>query len=196
MNLYGMAKTTLLPLTRALFDVRTVGEARVPQTGPLVVAANHRSYLDPPLLGTYFPRTINFMAKRELFRIFGLGWLIAQWHAFPVDRDRADLGSIRRALKILKDGGVVGIFPEGTRNLAGEAQARGGAVLLAATARCPIVPVALVNTHLAVRRLRSSKVEVRIGEPMMLQGSRQKPTKMEIEEWTKSLTEAIDRLAS
>ena len=196
MNLYDLAKTTLLPTTRFLFDVRVTGTERVPADGGLVVAANHRSYLDPPLLGTWFPRTINFMAKQELFRIFGLGWLITQWHAFPVDRDRADLASIRRALRILKDGGVVGIFPEGTRNLAGEAKARGGAVLLAATAGCPVVPVALVNTQVAMRRLRSSKVEVRIGEPMLFQGSRQKPTKTEIEQWTEELTRAIDRLAS
>src|SRR5207237_9825376 len=127
--------------------------ARRREDGPLVVAATHRSYLDPPLLGTWFPRTVHFMAKKELFDIFGLSWLIRHVHAFLVDRERADLSSFRRALHILKDGGVVGIFPEGTRNIAGEAKARGGAVLLASTAACPIVPVALVNTNLAVRRL-------------------------------------------
>jgi len=136
------------------------------------------------------------MAKRELFNIFGVSWIIRQWHAFPVDRDSADLGAIRRALRILKEGGVVGIFPEGTRNLDGEAKARGGAVLLAATARCPLVPVALVNTQVAARRLRASKVEVRIGEPITLQGSERKPTKVEIERWTQELTDTIDRLAT
>lgn len=196
MSLYDLAKVILRPSTRLLFDARVTGEERVPAQGPLVVAANHRSYLDPPLLGTWFPRTIHFMAKRELFRIFGVAWIIRQWHAFPVDRDSADLGAIRRALRILKEGGVVGIFPEGTRNLDGEAKARGGAVLLAATAGCPLVPVALVNTQLAMRRLRASKVEVRIGEPIRLQGSERKPTKAEIERWTQELTETIDRLAT
>ncbi len=195
MSPYALAKTILEPLTKTLFDARVTGADRVPATGPLVVAANHRSYLDPPLLGTWFPRTIHFMAKRELFKIVGLGWFISQVHAFPVDRDRADLAAFRQALRILKDGGVVGIFPEGTRNLAGEAKARGGAVLLAATANCPIVPVALVNTALAVRRLRASKVEVRIGEPIRLQGSGRKPTKNEIETWTSELSQTIDRLA-
>lgn len=196
MNLYDIAKTILRPMTAALFAANVSGEERVPPNGPLVVAANHRSYLDPPLLGAWFPRTIHFMAKQELFRIAGLSWLIKRWHAFPVDRDRADLGSIRRALHILKDGGVVGIFPEGTRNIDGDVKARGGAVLLAATAGCPLVPVALVNTQNAVRRLRASKVEVRIGEPMALQGSGRKPTKTEIEQWTVALTRAIDTLAS
>ena len=196
MSPYELAKAILLPLTSTLFAARVTGAENVPADGPIVVAANHRSYLDPPLLGTWFPRTIHFMAKKELFSIFGVSWFIRQWHAFPVDRDRADLSSIRRALHILKEGGVVGIFPEGTRNLDGEAKARGGAVLLAALAGCPIVPVALVNTQNAVRRLRASKVEVRIGEPIRLQGSQRKPTKAEIERWTDELTKTIERLAS
>jgi len=196
MSLYQIAKTILRPTTALLFAAHVSGAERVPADGPLVVAANHRSYLDPPLLGTWFPRTIHFMAKKELFGIVGVGWIIRQWHAFPVDRERADLGSIRRALHILKEGGVVGIFPEGTRNLDGEAKARGGAVLLAATAGCPIVPVALINTHVAARRLRASKVEVRIGEPMRFQGTQRKPTKTEIDRWTQELTATIERLAT
>jgi 1-acyl-sn-glycerol-3-phosphate acyltransferase len=195
MDLYDVAKVILRPATAALFAVRATGAEHVPLDGPIVVAANHRSYLDPPLLGTWFPRTIEFMAKRELFEIAVLGWILRQWHAFPVERERADLSAIRRALHILKHGGVVGIFPEGTRNLDGEAKARGGAVLLAATAACPVVPVALVNTQYAVRRLRASKVEVRIGEPVRFQGSQRKPTKAEIERWTQELTQTIDRLA-
>lgn len=196
MSLYGVAKAVLLPSTSLLFAARVTGVENVPRDGPLIVAANHRSYLDPPLLGTWFPRTVHFMAKKELFAIPGLGWIIRHVHAFPVDRDRGDVSSIRRALHILKDGGVVGIFPEGTRNVAGEAKARGGAVLLAATAGCPVVPVALVNTQYAVRRLRASKVEVRIGQAMKFQGSQRKPTKPEIERWTEELTATIDRLAN
>jgi len=195
-SLYSLTKDVLRPLTRTAFAVRVTGTENVPRDGGLVVAANHRSYLDPPLLGTWFPRTIHFMAKHELFKIFVLGRLIKAVHAFPVDRDRADVAAIRQALRIIKGGDVVGIFPEGTRNLAGEAQARGGAVLLAATAHCPIVPVALVNTQFAVRRLRASKVEVRIGEPIVLQGSERKATKAEIERWTADLSQRIERLAA
>lgn len=195
MNLYGLAKTILRPLTKALFAARVRGEEHVPATGPIVVAANHRSLLDPPLLGAWFPRTIQYMAKRELFSIPVLSWFITQWHAFPVDRDRADLGAIRQALRILKDGGVVGIFPEGTRNLDGAVKARGGAILIAATAGCPVVPVALVGTQYAARRLRASKVEVRIGEPVRFEGTARKPTKTELERWTAELTQTIDALA-
>ena len=182
------------PLTRALFDVKVSGEQNVPAVGPLVVACNHRSYIDPPMLGTWFPRTIHFMAKQELFKIPILGSLISAVNAFPVNRDTGDIGSMRRALRILKEGGVLGIFPEGTRNVSGEAGYKGGAVLLAATAHCPIVPVALLHTELAVRRLRAAHVEVRIGEPMTLQGSSRKASKAEIEQWTGQMEAAIGRL--
>jgi 1-acyl-sn-glycerol-3-phosphate acyltransferase len=193
-TVYDAAKAVLRPLTAFLFAARARGVDRVPATGGLVVAANHVSYLDPPMLGTWFPRTIHFMAKRELFSIPVLSWAIRAVNAFPVDRERADLASIRRALHILRDGGVVGIFPEGTRNLAGDAKARRGAVLLAVTAGCPVTPVALVGTRGAARRLRASKVEIRIGEPMRFQGSAEKPTKIEMDRWTDELTDAINAL--
>ncbi len=196
MSLYEFCKSVLRPTTRAAFAVSVSGTENVPATGPLVVAANHRSFLDPPLLGTWFPRTVHYMAKEELFKIPVLGWFISAVHAFPVSRNEADIGAIRRALRILKEGGVVGIFPEGTRNKAGDAKAKGGAVLLAVTAHCPVVPVALLRTDQAVKRLRGSHVEVRIGAPITFQGSERKATKIEIEAWTDELTERIAGLAT
>ncbi|MBV8172080.1 MAG: 1-acyl-sn-glycerol-3-phosphate acyltransferase [Candidatus Eremiobacteraeota bacterium] len=196
MSLYDLVKAVLRPSTRALFDVKVSGEDNVPSEGGLVVAANHRSYLDPPLLGTWFPRTIHFMAKEELFRIPVLGRGIAAVHAFPVTRDAADIGSVRRALRILKEGGAIGIFPEGTRNVSGDAKHKGGAVLLASSAHCPVVPVGLVRTALATKRLRASHVEVRIGTPMVFQGSARKATKAEIDAWTAQVADAIEKLTS
>jgi 1-acyl-sn-glycerol-3-phosphate acyltransferase len=190
-SLYGLIKVSLRPLTALFFDAKVVGAENVPMTGPLVVASNHVSYWDPPVLGTWFPRTIHFMAKRELWKMGPLGALISAVHAFPVDRESADVGAIRHALRVLKDGGVVGIFPEGRRNQSGDAQARNGAVLLAATARCPVVPVALIGTNVASKRLRGSHVEVRIGEPLRFQGSERKPTKNEINAWTQVLAAKI-----
>jgi len=195
-SLYEFVKAVLRPITRAAFDVTVSGESNVPANGGLVVAANHRSYLDPPLLGTWFPRTIHFMAKEELFRIPVLGYLIGEVHAFPVTRDAADIGSIRRALRILKEGGAIGIFPEGTRNVSGDAKPKAGAVMLATTAHCPIVPVGLVHTAQATKRLRASHVQVRIGAPMTFQGSARKPTKAEIDVWTVQVADEIERLTS
>jgi 1-acyl-sn-glycerol-3-phosphate acyltransferase len=194
MDLYDACKVVLRPLTRTLFAARASGEEHVPASGPVVIAANHISYLDPPMLGTWFPRPVHFMAKQELFKLPLLGRLIAAVHAFPVDRERGDVGAIRRALRILKAGRVVGIFPEGRRNIAGDAQARGGAVLLAATAHCALVPVALIGTNVAIKRLRRSHVEVRIGRPLSFQGSDRKPTKAELAEWTDQVASAINEL--
>ena len=192
---FSFTKATVSSLSSVLFDVRLRGAENVPASGGLVVASNHVSYLDPPILGSHFPRPVHFMAKRELFSVPVLGPIIAALQAFPVNRDQGDLGAIRHALRVLKDGGVVGIFPEGRRNRDGEAQARGGAVLLAATAHCPVVPVALVGTAVAAKRLRKSHVEVRIGQPMTFQGSAGKPTKSEMQTWTDELSRRIADLA-
>jgi len=194
MTLYLATKAVLRPLTSTLFAARVVGAENVPASGPLVVAENHRSYLDPPLLGTWFPRVLHYMAKRELFANPLIGAVLRSVHAFPVDRDRADLGAIKHALELLKRGECVGIFPEGRRNEDGAAKARGGAILIAATARCPLVPVGLVRTKLAVRKWRGAHVEVRIGTPLIFQGTERKPTKVEIARWTEELSASIERL--
>lgn len=193
-SLYGLVKVVLRPFTTVAFDARVSGVENVPSVGPLVVASNHLSYWDPPLLGTWFPRTVHFMAKRELFDNPLFGAILSRVHAFPVERESADVGAIRRALRILRNGEVVGIFPEGRRNPSGDLQARNGAVLLAATAKCPIVPVALLGTNAAARRLRASHVEVRIGVPLRFQGSERKPTKSELTSWTELLAARIAEL--
>jgi 1-acyl-sn-glycerol-3-phosphate acyltransferase len=193
-DLYDLSKSFLRPTTRLLFDAKVTGTENVPEQGPLVVACNHVSYLDPPMLGTWFPRTIHYMAKQELFEVPIFGKLLSALHAFPVNREAGDLGAIRHSLRVLKDGGVVGIFPEGRRNIDGSAQARTGAVLLASMAGCPVVPVALVGTNVAAKKLQASHVEVRIGKPMTFQGSDRKPTKAELSEWTQILTQRIGEL--
>ncbi len=190
-SLYLLIKHSLQPITGLAFDARVSGAENVPAEGALIVACNHVSYLDPPMLGTWFPRVIHFMAKQELFDMPVFGPLIRAVHAFPVNREAGDRAAIRHALRVLKEGKVVGIFPEGRRNLDGEAQARSGAVLLASTAHCPVVPVALVGTRNAAKRLRASHVEVRIGKPMTFQGSARKPTKTELTAWTDALTQRI-----
>jgi 1-acyl-sn-glycerol-3-phosphate acyltransferase len=164
-------------------------------SGALVVASNHRSYLDPPLIGSWFPRPVYWMAKQELFKYPLLGPAITALHAFPVNRDAADIGSIKRALRILQNGGAVGIFPEGTRNVSGEAKPKSGAVVLASTARCALVPVGVARTELAWRRFRRAHVEIRIGAPMQLQGSARKATKAEIDAWTDEVSRQIAQLS-
>ena len=194
MTFYDFAKAIVRPLTGAFFAVTATGYENVPATGPLIVAANHRSYLDPPLIGSWFPRPVHWMAKDELFRYPILGTLIRWCNAFPVARGEADVGSIKRALRILKEGEVVGIFPEGTRNISGDVEAKAGAVLLASRAHCPVVPVGVSRTGIAMKRLRGSHVEMRIGAPITFQGSSRRATKTELDAWTGELSKAIEDL--
>lgn len=123
----------------------------------LIVAGNHISSFDPPLIGSLVPREIHFMAKRELFERQPRRWVVEHLMAFPIDRHKGDTKGIKEALRFLKSGVAVGIFPQGTRNT-GNAAALDGAAFLAQRSDVPLQPVALWREG---RRLR-----VRFGEPL------------------------------
>jgi 1-acyl-sn-glycerol-3-phosphate acyltransferase len=121
---------------------RVTGVEQLPRQGPLLLASNHVSVLDPPMIGSMAPRPLQFMAKAELFRIPLLGPLIRRLNAHPVERDGADAGALRHALLLLREGKALLVFPEGTRGTEGTLGAgRAGAGLLAAHADAPVVPV-------------------------------------------------------
>jgi 1-acyl-sn-glycerol-3-phosphate acyltransferase len=124
----------------AMFRFRARRLERVP-AGPALFACNHQSYLDPVLAGIALERAVHFMARRSLF-VGPFGWLIRKVHAFPVDRDQADLGATRRAIGLLRSGASLMVFPEGTRSRDGRlGRVRPGAALFARRAGVPIVPV-------------------------------------------------------
>ncbi len=148
--LYTASKWLLQPILIALFKIRLIGADRVPRSGPVVIAGNHVSYMDPLIVCMSQPRTrpVHFMAKIELF---GNGaffnWLLRQEHAFPVRRGAADREAIHTGSDILERGGIVGIFPEGTRVRGGkEAEGQEGAAFLAMRTGALIVPVGICGT--------------------------------------------------
>jgi 1-acyl-sn-glycerol-3-phosphate acyltransferase len=145
--------------------MRIIGQERVPLSGPLIVAANHVSNLDPPVLGAALPRPIYYMAKAELFRIPVLGPLIAQLRAFPVERSKGDISAIRRAVEVLKMGAALGIFPEGGRNRDGHNRIHSGVALLASLTGAPVLPVYIGGTT-----ERFARITVVFGEPMRFTG--------------------------
>ena len=132
---------------RSWFRLHVTGAEHVPAEGPAIVAANHKSFLDAFFVGLGIRRRVRFMAKAELFRP-PLGWLLRPLGAFPVRRGQADAEALETARAILGDGGVVVVFPEGTR--VDEPDALGsphhGAGRLARDTGAPIVPTAILGT--------------------------------------------------
>lgn len=131
----------------SILGLKREGLENLPSSGPVVVVANHISNWDPLILGFALPRPLCYMAKAELFKIPVLAWFLPKVYAFPVNRGAVDRQAIRLALDIIKDGRVLGIFPEGKRNTGQEpVVVKPGAALLALKAGCPIVPVACIGT--------------------------------------------------
>lgn len=191
MTLYDLAKWIIWRSGRVLWRIRAIGEENVPLQGALIVACNHVSLLDPPILGAACPRRINYMAKRQLFNIPLFGGLIRRLGAYPVDRDGSAAGAIKRSIDVLRRGEAIGIFPEGGRNLHGEAQARHGVALLASLANAPVMPAAIVGSNRAVR---FGTVSVVFGTPLQLDSSR-KATREDLAKFTDAVMEQIHTLA-
>ena len=167
--LYNLVKILFQLLCRCLFRVRISGRENIPANGPVILASNHLSLLDPPLLGSYATRRVRFMAKEELFANPLLGTIIKELGAFPVRRASADRQAIKTGLAILDEGGVMAIFPEGTRSLSGEVgKAMPGVLMLAAKSGAAIVPVAISGTNQLSAHNWFPRFSIRFGVPYNL----------------------------
>jgi 1-acyl-sn-glycerol-3-phosphate acyltransferase len=159
-------------VARAVFDLEIVGRENVPSSGPVVLAANHLSLIDPPFVGLTIRRNVRYLALEELFgrsRIFD--GLTLFFGAIPISRDRPTHGPMRTALEELEAGGVVGVFPEGGRVPAwGEVPPKQGAAWLALRTGAPLIPVALTGTEatlsLTDMRIRRTAVRAWVDEPL------------------------------
>ena len=180
--LYGALHRIVPPLLRAVWRPHVEGLDHVPRTGPLILASNHRSFIDSVVIPAVTPRPVNFLAKSDYFEGRGLkGRLVREWFetfgAMPVDRDdsRSALASLDTALSVLGDGGAFGIYPEGTRSRDGRLyRGRTGVAQLALTSGAPIVPVGLIGTDrlqpVGSNRPRLVRITVRFGEPIDVRG--------------------------
>jgi len=144
---------------------------RVPTSGPLILACNHASILDPPLVGTALHRGINYLARESLFDRPVIGWVLRNWDAVPVDREGGGAAGLKKILDRLLAGGVIILFPEGTRTSDGKLQpARSGIGLTVIKSNAPVVPVRVFGTFEAFGRdvpiPRPHKIMAKYGKPM------------------------------
>jgi len=158
-------------LARLFFGFRIIHRERVIQSGPVILAVNHQSFLDPPLAGNASDRAIFFLAKKSLMNVPILGWLLPKLNVIPVNLEGGDRSALKTLLRILNAGECALVFPEGTRTPDGSLQpAEPGLGLLIAKTRAPVVPMRIFGAfnawpiHGKLRFFR--KITVVVGEPI------------------------------
>ncbi len=166
---YWSLRALLVPFFLVYFRMQRIGREHLPRSGPLLLASNHRSFLDPFVIGTLVRRPVYYMAKRELFEKRWQAVLLNALGAFPVDRGAGDGDAMETARAILRRGDCVVVFPEGTRVRPGPlGEPRRGVGRLSLETGAPVVPVAVIGSD-AVRRgwrIRPRKVRLRVGRPL------------------------------
>jgi 1-acyl-sn-glycerol-3-phosphate acyltransferase len=163
-NLYAFGKALVKTALTPLYRFEVIGLENFPKEGGVLLCSNHIHALDPPVVGMTAPRTVHFMAKEELFKLPILGPLLPKVNAFPVKRGMSDREALRSALKVLKSGEVMGLFPEGTRSTDGVLKkGLSGAGFFALRGDADVVPCAIIGPYKTFR-----KVKVVYGEPILM----------------------------
>lgn len=151
------------------FSLERTGRKNIPKKGPVILAGNHRSFLDPFLIGCLIRRPVYFVAKKELFDKRWQGWILNRLGAFPIKRGESDEEAMKTARGVLERGGALVIFPEGTRHRKGPlAHPKRGVGRLALETGAPVVPIAILGSENARRgfKIRPVWVRIRAGKPL------------------------------
>ena len=166
---YRAFRRFMIVLGQLLFGFKVFGAEKVPKSGALIVASNHRRYADPVLVCMAVPRRMQWMGKKELF-VFPFARFFYFIGTFPVDREKSGRAAVRASLGFLKAGWTLGIFPEGTRrkDYDPDHAPKSGVGMLATRANAPILPVFVDKVPNPLERLRGGKLRVYIGDPITL----------------------------
>jgi 1-acyl-sn-glycerol-3-phosphate acyltransferase len=169
--IYAAGKFFFWVFLKSFFGFKVTGKENIPSAGGFIVAGNHVSYLDPIVFGVACPRPLSFMARDTLFRNRFSAWLLRRVNVFPLRRNSADVGAIKEALRRLKYGGGILLFPEGTRSSGGlMKEGFEGVGFLARKSALPVVPMFVRGTQEALpkkaRWLKLAKIEVVFGRPL------------------------------
>lgn len=155
---------------RFVWTLKVAGLENVPRAGPVIIAFNHISWWDGPvaIFGLGFTRYLRFPGKAELFDTPLLGWFLKEVGMFPLNRGRSDVQAIRTAVDLVRQGGSLGLFPEGTRSKTGLiGRPKAGVGFLARETGAPVVPARLLNTD---KLFYFRPLEVRFGPPLRFEG--------------------------
>lgn len=170
MTFYAFAKRIVSPILKKMYRVEVKGLEHFPEQGGVLLCSNHIDNMDPPILGVTCPRPISFMAKAELFNVPILSGIIKKLNAFPVKRGGNDREALRTGLKVLKEGKVLGLFPEGTRSKTGKlGKGLDGAGYFALRTNAQVIPCAIIGSYRIFQ-----KVKVIYGKPIDMSELREK----------------------
>jgi 1-acyl-sn-glycerol-3-phosphate acyltransferase len=168
--LYWFFHTLFGMIARVAFQYRAYGQENIIEEGPAIMAANHQSYFDPPLVGITCKNELYYLARKTLFEKKLLGPIISRVNALPVDLSRGDLAAFRSVMKLLQEGHRTVIFPEGTRSLTGQIQkARPGIGMIIARTLAPVVPMRIFGSFEAWPKggkIRPHPITVVVGKPI------------------------------
>ena len=179
--LYWFGRTLAWLYGRLFLRVRVSGVENIPTEGGLIVASNHISYFDPPVMGSFVPRELHFFAKHTLFSVPLLGFLIRRTNAIPVRRGSIDRAALEQADRIVSAGKALVLFPEGTRSRTGELRSpKSGVGILAHRTGCPVVPVYVQGLNTAWRCFFGrARARIVYGEPLSPDRFRDRPAARE-----------------
>lgn len=175
---YNIIKFFATILFRIIYRIRVEGTENIPKEGKLIVCSNHINNLDPLIISIIFPRTINWMGKKELFKYRWFGFILEKLNVFPVDRAGTDIKSVKKSLRILKENKVLGIFPEGTKVKGYDlANAKPGIALMAVKSQTDILPIQIESNYKFF-----NKVTIKIGN--LIDMSQYRGQKLSSEDYT------------